>query len=666
MNRLSKETSPYLLQHANNPVDWYPWGPEALNRARNEDKPILLSIGYSACHWCHVMERESFENREIANFMNENFINIKVDREERPDLDQIYQNVAQAITHGGGWPLTVFLTPELKPFYGGTYFPPEDRYGRRGFPAVLEALSQTFRLDRDKIQKSAHQMTEYIAREETREEGAAPFHLPTSAELMGSAQALLGYVDPANGGFGNAPKFPNPTALTFLWRIGGLANSARDAVIQTLRKMAEGGIYDQLGGGFHRYSVDATWSVPHFEKMLYDNAQLLKVYAEALLDPRAGLSDADRRLFTSVLRETVAYLLREMRSPEGAFYAAQDADSEGEEGKYFAWDLVDLEKSLSPEEGRVFAEARGVTIEGNFEHGKTVLYRASDLQGDARALLAGASRKLLEVRAKRVAPATDTKILLSWNALAISGLAWAGHALGSVAGEDGAEALQAARKCYAFVRDKMTREKSRLFATFQGGRARGNAFLDDYAFLARAALDLARFEDDPERAGELLTDSAGWLGAVLEHFRDKGVPGYFFTSDDHEILIHRPKSVMDQAIPSGTAVVLECLIAFSEVDWQGRGPIQYAEAESQIGRLFPELARNPFGASEFLGACALFLAGPVVVSGQGVGAACVHPYIYRKPTNESAKLLVCHQKACSAPFPSLEELRNAAVDKLRF
>jgi hypothetical protein len=364
-NRLAHETSPYLQQHKNNPVDWYPWGEEALERAKRENKPILLSIGYSACHWCHVMERESFENPEIARLMNENFINIKVDREERPDLDQIYQNVAQAMTRSGGWPLTVFLTPDRKPFYGGTYFPPEDRYGRPGFPRVLATLAEVFRKNHLAVVEQAEKLTEFIGSvEEGSTEGRGEPSAISLARLEEAAATLLGHVDWENGGFGGAPKFPNSTAFSFLWRLGGVVGSkpAKEAVLLALRKMATGGIYDQLGGGFHRYSVDPLWSVPHFEKMLYDNALLLRLYSEVLLSRDPQIKSQEKELFRRVIDETVRYVLREMTSPGGGFYSTQDADSEGQEGKYFAWDRQEFEQLLSPEEARVAELVFGVSF----------------------------------------------------------------------------------------------------------------------------------------------------------------------------------------------------------------------------------------------------------------------------------------------------------------
>ncbi|MGZ3697727.1 MAG: thioredoxin domain-containing protein [Bdellovibrionota bacterium] len=650
-NRLARESSPYLLQHRKNPVDWYPWGEEALARSRRENKPILLSIGYSACHWCHVMAHESFENTEIARIMNENFVNIKVDREERPDLDHIYQNVAQAITRGGGWPLTVFLTPELKPFYGGTYFPPEDKWGRPGFPKVLLALSQAFHSDQENVAENARRLTEFIAAVETVSPG--PASAPTAKGLKSAVESMLSGIDWQNGGIGGAPKFPNVMVFDFLWRYSQATSDvrSREAVLLTLRKMAEGGIYDQLGGGFSRYSVDGTWSVPHFEKMLYDNGLLLKLYSQVLL---GELDASDRELFTRVVRDTVTYLLREMRAPGGGFYAAQDADSEGEEGKFFVWDHESLAPILTADEARVFEKRFGVTVAGNFEHGKTVLYLAAEAPPEERAMLQSAMHKVFSARAKRNPPATDTKVLASWNGLLISGLAWAHRALG----DEGAR--NAALEAFEFVESRMTRAEGRLYGTFQfdgqAGAPKLNAYLDDYAFLTMAALDLARFEKNPERLERQITRAKEWSTAVLKHFSDPGQPGYFFTSDDHEALIHRPKTTQDQAIPSGVAVILECFQALSEL---GAGDLRM-EIERQIPQLWPAAQSSPFGFGAALCAMLLELQGPVVVTGPP--ELVDSPSVFRKPGDT---ITLCHRGTCSLPYDDPSMIRQEIVRQLR-
>jgi uncharacterized protein YyaL (SSP411 family) len=679
-NRLSRETSPYLRQHQHNPVDWYAWGDEALERARREDKPILLSIGYSACHWCHVMERESFENPMVASRMNDSFVCIKVDREERPDLDQLYQNVAQAITHGGGWPLTVFLTPDLKPFFGGTYFPPEDRYGRPGFPRLLEALSEAYRSDRGSVAGNAEKLDEFIRAQESVMKVAPG--APTLEQLADAAESLAAECDEENGGFGSAPKFPNVPALTFLWRMSRARGSAtgKRAALLALEKMARGGIFDQLGGGFHRYSVDATWSVPHFEKMLYDNALLLRLYSEVLLSGDLFVAEDLEALFLSTIEETVEYLLREMRSPEGGFYAAQDADSEGEEGKFFVWKPEELSAVLTEAEARVAALRFGVTPAGNFEHsGATVLFLARELEevareagvdaGEAARLLGSAKTKLLAARAKRVRPGLDDKILASWNGLAISGLCWASKALARFARKElAARALDAARGAFALATGRLSSEGNRLFATFQGGEGKLNAYLDDYAFLAMGALDLARATPDGREASAALERAGAWTRVILTRFSDSEGAGFYFTSDDHERLLARPKTLFDQAIPSGAAVTLECLVALAELAPVVGADAAASEAAARLAAVFPLAARQPFGCGQTLCAALLGCLGPVAVSGAGAEAACLDPHVFRKPGESPSgaspdALVVCHRQACGLPHRDVDSARAEAQRK---
>ncbi len=654
-NRLAHETSPYLQQHKDNPVDWYPWGEEALSRALAENKPILLSIGYSACHWCHVMAHESFESPEIAKLMNERFINIKVDREERPDLDQIYQNVAQAITHSGGWPLTVFLTPELKPYFGGTYYPPEDRWGRPGFPRVLAAISDAYKNDAASVNENAEKLTDFIRELENATGVQGPGDHPTLPKLAQAAETLLSQVDWEDGGIGGAPKFPNSMMLDFLWRFGlaTKTESAMEAAILTLTQMASGGIYDHLGGGFHRYSVDATWSVPHFEKMLYDNGLLLRSYAQVLLTspqdaagaPAAGaLTDEQRALFTRVLDETVGYVLREMRTSEGGFFAAQDADSEGEEGKFFVWDLEDLKRHLTPEEAQLFARHYGVSEGGNFEHGKTVLYLSQSLSDVEGETLLRAKKKLFEARKKRIAPGTDDKVLAGWNGLLISGLAWASQALKREGkNESSVQAWNAANRAYDFLLKAIGLPENRLKGTWKSGQARFNAYLDDYAFLSMAAIDLARFESDSQRTRTLLSQAEGWISVILKHFSAIEGPGYYFTSDDHEALIQRPRTIYDQAIPSGTGVTIQCLLALSEIDSSGKQAEWRTEAERQLARIFPAIEKRPFGYGELLNASLLWLTGPIVLSGPSSQEHVFHPFVFRK---EGDTPQLCHRQTC--------------------
>lgn len=659
-NRLAHETSPYLLQHQNNPVDWYPWGAEALGRARQENLPILLSIGYSACHWCHVMEHESFENPKIAEIMNSRFVCIKVDREERPDLDHIYQNVAQAMTRSGGWPLTVFLTPDLKPFYGGTYFPPEDRWGRPGFPRLLTALSDAFKGEPESIRENAEQLLTFIKKTEEGMlvEGES---YPDAVSLEQISEKLLSQVDWTHGGLGGAPKFPNPMQLDFLWR-HGLAtqkDTAIEAVLLTLEKIASGGLYDQLGGGFHRYSVDESWSVPHFEKMLYDNALLLRSYAQVLLSSKVdaagtpfltSLTSEKRALFVRVIEETIDYLLREMISPQGAFYAAQDADSEGEEGKFFVWDPADLAQHLTNDEARAFEGRYGVTQNGNFEHGKTVLFlnpSLPDVKPETEALIESARKKLMEVRSRRIAPQTDDKILMSWNGLIISGLVWGAQALRAEGHMNkAAQASQAACHAFDYLVKTMSRPGGRLWSTSKNGISKNNGYLDDYAFISMAAIDLARFAEGSE-AAQYLAQAESWLSIVLKHFRTESAVGYYFTSDDHETLIQRPKTLYDQAIPSGSAVVLNCLLALAELDLSENSQTWLQEAQAQLRKIFPGILKSPYGQGEMINAALLAVMGPIVASGLDSLAAVKHPHVFRK---NSAQNLVCHNRTCSLPL----------------
>lgn len=638
-NRLSFESSPYLLQHQNNPVDWYPWGEEALSRAKKEGKPILLSIGYSACHWCHVMEHESFENPQIAQLMNENFINIKVDREERPDLDQIYQNVALAMTRGGGWPLTVFLTPDLKPYYGGTYFPPEDRYGRPGFPKVLEALAHAFHHDSESVTENSEKLMEYILASD--QISAVQTGKPSIDDFKKVTRSLLSRVDSENGGFGHAPKFPNTMILTYLWRYSLSTQDldARRAVLLALTQMAQGGIYDQLGGGFHRYSVDESWRVPHFEKMLYDNALLLKLYSEVLLTDEKNLSQSEQKLFAKVLEQTVDYVLREMTDSNGGFFSAQDADSEGEEGKFFVWSYSDLREALTEPEFKAIVQAYEVSEEGNFEHGQNILIARKGSPEVSEKDLQSGCKKLLALRSQRVAPGLDNKILTSWNALMIGGLAWAGRAL-----KNGDRAFAAAERCFQFLVQNCSRENHRLSASFQRGQAKGNAYLDDYAFLAMAALDLSRWSQSPQN---YIQKTSQWLEVILDQFKNPDGIGYCFTSADHEKLISRPKTFFDQAIPSGTAVAVTCMLALAET---GNARFE-KEAEAQLAQLFHFATQNPFGMGEALSAGWLSLLGPVMIS--GFVDLCKHPHFFQNPAPaDRSGILICHQKACSLPLSS--------------
>jgi len=585
-NRLAAESSAYLRQHMHNPVDWFPWGPEALEQARLSDKPLLVSIGYSACHWCHVMEHESFEDAETAALMNQLFVSIKVDREERPDLDQIYMDTVTRLTGHGGWPLTVFCTPDGAPFYGGTYFPPEPRQGLPSFRQLLVGVAQAYRERRDEVKQSAERILAALAE---RAPGGAE-SAPGAQTAAQAALRLLQGADFEHGGFGSAPKFPTPCYLELLLAAGGAlperkAREALDHVVFTCREMARGGVYDQLGGGFHRYSVDGRWAVPHFEKMLYDQGQLLRVYVEAWR--RSGASDED---LLWPVRETAAYLRREMSAPDGGFYASQDADSEGEEGVYYAFNPEQIDAVLGSEAGPVFCRAYGVTARGNFEHGTSVL---ADGAREARARFAAERAKLLAARAGRVPPATDRKRVAAWNALAISGLARAGSLLGDDAML--ADALAAAE----FVDHRMRDDAGRLARIWNEGRASVPAFLDDFASWIEATLDLHR-----AGAGER------WLGVALaaaesvaERFFDPAEGDLFLTPVDGEPLVHRPRSDHDGATPHSTGLAVLGLLRVA--DLAGRADLRriaerviqaHASLLERAPHAFPTLARAALAA----------------------------------------------------------------------
>ena len=551
-NRLIEETSPYLLQHANNPVDWYPWGEEALARARQEDRPILLSIGYSACHWCHVMEHESFENEQIAALMNQLFVNIKVDREERPDLDTIYMSAVQAMTGQGGWPMTVFLTPEGVPFYGGTYFPPIDRGGMPAFPRVLAAVADAYRSRRADVDKSAQSIRHALQpRLVPAEPGAAD---PTW--LNRAEHGVLANIDWEEGGFGGAPKFPQPMTIEFLLR-RHLSTGSRESLAAaelTLDKMANGGIYDQLGGGFHRYSVDRVWLAPHFEKMLYDNAQLARVYLQAYLL-------TGKPPYLRVVEETLAYVQREMTDPAGGFYSTQDADSEGEEGKFFLWTVDEVEALLGPEDARMFCAYFDITAHGNFEHKNILRVQApiedvaAGLGVDVEHLAAALDRGravLFEAREQRVKPGRDEKVLTGWNGMMLRAFAEAAAAVD----DDGY--LRTAIGNAEFV----TRElgsNGRLLRTWKDGRAKLAGYLEDHACYADGLIAL--FE---------ATFDLRWLDAarqiadvMLDLFTDHERGGFYDTASDHEQLVTRPKDLFDNATPSGSSVAADMLLRLS-------------------------------------------------------------------------------------------------------
>jgi len=595
-NRLRNETSPYLQQHAENPVDWYPWGPEALERAKREDKPILLSVGYSACHWCHVMAHESFEDSAIAGAMNRNFVNIKVDREERPDLDLIYQTAHQMLARGaGGWPLTMFLAPDGTPFFGGTYFPKSSRYGLPGFGDLLERVAAIWRDKRAEIGEQGEQVRGAFAR--TVPAASAHRSELDDAPLRAMLENLRANFDPRNGGFGGAPKFPHPTDLELCLREYAKRGdrAALEMAEVTLERMCEGGIYDQLGGGFCRYSVDQYWLIPHFEKMLYDNGPLLALLADAWLA-------TGKARFAHCAGETAAWIMREMQSPEGGYYSSLDADSEHEEGKFYVWQRDEVRALLSPEEWQVAAPYWGLDRGANFEGKHWHLHVARPLEGaaglagvapdEAERLLDAARAKLLAAREHRVRPGRDEKVLVSWNALAIRGMARAGRVFGR------RDWVESARRALAFVRTTMWQEGRRqdgaqggaaragLLATYKGGRAHLAAYLDDYAFLIAALIELsqAEFRADELEFAEQLAD------VMLEQFEDRERGGFYFTARDHEKLIHRPKPGHDSAMPSGNGVAafaLNRLAALTGEDRYARAAERTLEAFCGSMREYP-------------------------------------------------------------------------------
>jgi uncharacterized protein YyaL (SSP411 family) len=564
-NRLAQETSPYLLQHRDNPVDWYPWGAEALGRAGEEDRPILLSVGYSACHWCHVMERESFEDAETATYMNEHFVCVKVDREERPDVDAIYMEAVQAMTGQGGWPMTVFLDPEGVPFYGGTYFPPDEGRGMPSFRMVMEAIVASWEGQREEIRERAAGVRARLGAIGAVEPDP---DLPRSADLDAAVGQLLASADRQHGGFRDAPKFPPASALELL-----LSRGETEVVEETLDAMAAGGIYDQLGGGFARYSVDAVWLVPHFEKMLYDNALLARAYLH-------GWQTLGHQRYRRVCEETLEWMLREMRGPEGGFYSALDADSEGEEGRFYVWFPEQIREVLGAgADGVPGAEAviefYGVSDRGNFE-GANILHLAGGAEAEPPPGLDEARRKLYDARAKRVWPGLDDKRLASWNALAIAALAEAGAALGR---ED---FLAAARECAEFVLGSMRDAEGRLLRTYKDGDARLNAYLEDHAFLLEALLSLyeSSFEARWFEAAQALGEE------LIERFADPERGGFYSTSDDHEQLIARRKEVGDHPIPAGNSSAALGLLRLGALSGERR----YAEAGAGVLRLFAKTA----------------------------------------------------------------------------
>ena len=600
-NRLANETSPYLLQHAGNPVDWRPWGDEAFAVARRESKPVFLSVGYAACHWCHVMERESFENEDTAALLNESFVSIKVDREERPDVDAVYMDAVQALTGHGGWPMSVFLTPDGKPFFGGTYFPPEDRPGMLGFPRVLRAVLEAYQERRDQVDETAESVLQHVTQAMTaRNDPGAPLE---ASLLDGAFERLASTFDRTNGGFGTAPKFPQPMLIELLLRHSLRTGSedAKSMVERVLVGMARGGIYDHLGGGFARYSTDAQWLTPHFEKMLYDNAQLVLTYLHAY-------QLAGRSSYRAVVEQTLEFLARDMRSADGGIYSTLDADSEGEEGRFYVWNREEVEAAVGADDARIINLAYGVSEAGNYEHGRSVLSRVTAPQELAAALgtsipesegrLEAARLRLWEARERRVPPARDDKILAGWNGLALRGFAEAGAAL------DRADLTGIATGIAEFVLGRMRRSDGRLLRSYRDGASPVPAYLEDHAFLANGLLSL--YEATFDR--RWLDEAVGLAERVLGQFWDADEHMFFDVGADvDDSLLVRPRTVLDNAIPSGGANATEMLLRLSSLTGDDR---QRAVATEALEGVREAMSRYPGAVGSWLCALDLYLGTP--------------------------------------------------------
>jgi uncharacterized protein YyaL (SSP411 family) len=651
-NRLAKETSPYLRQHRENPVDWYPWGEEALARAVAEDLPILLSVGYSACHWCHVMERESFEDPETAAYMNEHFVNVKVDREERPDVDALYMEAVQAISGHGGWPMTVFLDPDGVPFYGGTYFPPDESRGMPSFRMVMEAVVDAFSGKREELRERAPQTRARLGAIGAIEPAAEP---PEADLLEIAVKTLKEHADLEHGGFGGAPKFPPASSLELL-----LARCETKVVEITLDAMLAGGIYDQLGGGFARYSVDPVWLVPHFEKMLYDNALLARAYLH-------GWQALGHERYRRVCEETLDWLLKEMRGPEGGFYSALDADSEGEEGLFYVWSPEQIRDVLG-DSATAVSDFYGVTERGNFE-GRNILHLAAGADAAEPPGLAKARKALYEARSKRVWPGLDDKRLAAWNALAISALAEAGAVL------ERDDYLEAARQCAEFVIETMSGPDGHLLRTYKDGRAHLNAYLEDHAFLLEALLVL--YESSFEQ--RWFDEAEALAKTMIARFGDRERGGFFSTSADHEQLIARRKEVGDHPIPSGNSAAAMGLLRLAALT----GERAYEQEAEGVFRLFAKTAADhPDAFAHLLRALDFHLAAtkevalvgddlgelsravraelrPHLVLAGGAESADQPPLLReRREADGKAAAYVCEHFSCRAPVTDAAALRQ--------
>ena len=598
-NSLAEQTSPYLLQHAENPVEWFAWNDTSLQRAKDENKPIFLSIGYSSCHWCHVMAHESFEDKEIAKFMNENFINIKVDREERPDIDDIYQKFCQAVTGQGGWPLSIFLTPDQEPFYVGTYFPILDSYGRPGFGSIIRLAAQVWKEKPNDVKNAAGDYLTALQKAE-----APASSMPVDKSILDeAAMNLFQIADPTYGGFGSAPKFPNAASISFMFRYARLSGISKfnEFGLKTLNKMARGGIFDQIGGGFHRYSTDARWLVPHFEKMLYDNALIPVNYAEAYQitkDPA----------YMNIMKKTLDFVLRDMTSPQGAFYSAYDADSEGVEGKYYVWNKSQITEMLG-DDAELFCLFYDVTDGGNWE-GSSILcnnialsavaFKFGISERQAREKLESSSKKLLDARMMRVAPGLDDKILTSWNSLMITAFA-KGY---GITGDS--RYLDAAKKCILFIRNNLL-DKTQLLHTFRNDTAKIDGYLDDYACFASALLDVFEMDADHE-----YLETAKMLGTYMAaHFWDKDSASFFMTSDLHEHLIVRPKNNHDLSLPSGNSIACNLMLRLYHLTQEKKFMDIATAAMSAQAR---PAAENPFGFGQMLNTMYMYVKGTTEIT----------------------------------------------------
>jgi len=671
-NKLGNESSPYLLQHAQNPVHWYAWNEEALGIAKKENKPIFLSVGYSSCHWCHVMAHESFEDENIAKIMNENFVNIKVDREERPDLDDIYQKVCQMSTGQGGWPLSVFLTPDQRPFYVGTYFPAIDSYGRPGFGSLCRQLSQSWKEKPKDIEKAANNFMQNLDKPQ---QFTAPSEIDKSI-LDEAAINLLQIADTIYGGFGQAPKFPNASNLSFMFRyskLSGISKFEKFALL-TLKKMAKGGIFDQIGGGFHRYSTDARWLIPHFEKMLYDNALLPIVYSEAYQitkDP----------FFKNVVKKILDYVIREMTSSDGTFFSAQDADTNGEEGQTFVWKKQEVEKFLG-EDSEIFCIYYDITDGGNFE-GNTILanninasslgFKFNKSESEIQDIISECSDKLLEVRNKREQPGKDDKVITSWNGLMISAFL-SGYRI-----TDDSKYLDVAKKSIDFFESNFEKNHI-LHRTFKNGIPKLNGYLDDYANMANASIDMFENTSRPK----YLLFAINLTNYLITHFWDDSTKGFFFTADNHEKLIIRPKNNYDLSMPSGNSVAAYVLLRLYHIT-QNKQFLEITKKiiESQA----MSAAENPFAFGYLLNVLYLYYQKPteitiindsnaelvsilrkkflpdsimvLVKDEKDLAVLSKHPFFSGKEFQQNkTSVFVCKNFSCSLPLSNLSEIEK--------